>query len=137
MLKTFGMEDSKLVGTPMVTWCKLTKDDESTEVSQTLYRSMIGKMMYVVHSRPDIAHAVGIVARFFSNHKESHIVVVKRILRYLKKTKDYGLWYSKEGNFELWVYIDVDWARNIDDQKSRIGGAFFLGERLVTWISKK
>src|SRR5271156_5451591 len=120
------MEDSKPVGTPMATRCKLTKEDKITEVNQTLYRSMIGKLMYVVHTRPDIAHAVGIVARFSTNPKESHMTVVKRIIRYLKNTEDYGLWYKREGKFELQVYTHADWAGNIDDQQSRTGGAFFM-----------
>lgn len=65
------------------------------------------------------------------------MVVVKRILRYLKEKEDYGLWYTLEGKFELKVYTDADWAGNIDDRKSTTSGALFLGERLVTWISKK
>lgn len=121
----------------MVTGCKLTKYDKSTELNQTLYRSMIGKLMYVVHNRLDIAHAVEIVERFFANPKESHLTVVKIILRYLKITQNYGLWYKKEGKFELKVYTAIDWAGNIDDRKSTTGGEFFLVERLVTWISKK
>lgn len=64
VLKTFGMEDSKPVGTPMVTGCKLTKEDDSALVDEKEYRSMIGKLHYVVHNRPDIAHVVGITARF-------------------------------------------------------------------------
>src|SRR5271156_3613788 len=67
VLKIFKMEDSKPVGTSMATRCKLTKEDKTIEVNQTLYRSMIGKLMYVVHTRLDIAHAVGIVGRFFAN----------------------------------------------------------------------
>ena len=98
---------------------------------------MTGKLMYVVHSRLDIAHAMGIVARFLANPRDSHMIATKRILRYLKKTKDYGLWYPKDGKFELRVYTDADWAGNVDDRKSTIGGAFFFGERLVTWTSKK
>lgn len=137
MLKTFGMEDSKPIGTSMVMGCKLTKYDQSTKVNQTLYRSMIGKLMCVVHSRPDIAHVVGIIARFSANPKESHMTVVKRILRYLKNTENYGFCYKKQGNFELQVYTYAYWAGNINDQKSTTSGAFFLGERLVTWIIKK
>lgn len=93
---------------------------------------MIGKLMYVVHSRPDIAHAMEIVARFSANPRESHMSAIKTILRYLKKTEDYGIWYPKEGKFELKVYTDADWAGNVDDRKSTIGGAFFFSERLVT-----
>ena len=98
---------------------------------------MIGKLMYVVHTRPNIAHAVGIVARFFANPRESHITVVKIILRYLKNTEEFGLWYRREGKFELKVFTDADWAGNLDDRKSTTGRAFFMGDRLVTWISKK
>ena len=70
---------------------KLSKNDESDEVNQTMYRSMIGKLQYVVHSRLDIALAVGIVARFSANPKENHLLAVKRIMRYLKGTDDFGL----------------------------------------------
>ena len=115
ILKKFGMEDSQLVGTPMCTRLKLTKDDESKEVDQTLYRSMIRKLQYVVHTRPDIALAVGIVARFLAKPRENHIMAIKRILRYLKGTEDYGLWYKLGGNLDLKVFTDVDWVGNIDN----------------------
>ena len=94
-------------------------------------------MHYVIHNRPNISLTVGIVAIFFANPKEIHMMVVKRILRYLKGTKDYGLYYKKNDKFELKFYIDVDWARNVDDIKNTSGGAFFLGKRLVSWTSKK
>ena len=126
------MEDSKPVGTPMCTGLKLTKDDESKEVDQTLYRSMIGKLQYVVHTRPDIALEVGIVARLSAKLKEIHMMAVKRILRYLKGTEDYGLWYKLGGNLDLKVFTDADWVGKIDDRKSTSGGAFFLVKRLVS-----
>ena len=137
ILKTFGLEDSKPVSTPMVIALKLSKNDESAEVNQTLYRSMIGKLQYVVHSKPNIALVVGIVARFSANPKENHLMVVKRIMRYLKGIEEYGLYYKKNEKFELRAYTNADWARNIDDRKNTSGGAFFLGRRLVTWTSKK
>ena len=98
---------------------------------------MIGKVQYVVHTRPDIALAVGIVARFLAKPKENYMMAVKRILRYLKGTKDYGLWYKPGGNLDLKVFTDADWVGNIDGRKSTSGGAFFLGKRLVSWTSKK
>lgn len=94
ILKKFGMEDSKPFGTPMCTRLKFTKDDDSKEVDQTLYRSMIRKLQYVVHTRPDIALEIGIVARFSTKPRENHMMAIKRILRYLKGTEDYGLWYK-------------------------------------------
>ncbi|GLJ28202.1 hypothetical protein SUGI_0553960 [Cryptomeria japonica] len=132
ILKKFGMEDSKPVSTPMTTNCKLSKNGESGSVNETLYRSMIGKLQYVVHSRADIAHAVGIAARFSIDLKETHMTTVKRIFRYLRGTEDYGLLYEKRNDFDLKVYIDADWAGNINDRKRTSGGAFFLGERLVS-----
>ncbi|GLJ46748.1 hypothetical protein SUGI_0985860 [Cryptomeria japonica] len=137
ILKTFGMEDSKPVGPPMVIGCKLSKNDEANEVNETLYQSMISKLQYAVHSRPDIVQAIGLVARFAANPKATHMVAVKRIFRYLKGTDEYGLWYPHKGNFNLSVFTDANWAENIDDRKSTSGGAFFLGDRIVSWTSKK
>ena len=98
---------------------------------------MIGKLQYVVHTSPDITLAVGMVARFSANPKESHMMAIKRIMRYLKGTKDYGLWYKLGGNLDLKVLTNVDWAGNLDDRKITSGGAFFLGKRLVSWTSNK
>ena len=98
---------------------------------------MIGNLQYVVHIRLDIALAIGIVARFFANPRENHLMAVKRIMRYLKGTDDFGLYYKRSEKFELNAYTDADWGGNIDDRKSTCGGALFLGRRLVTWTSKK
>jgi hypothetical protein len=95
MLKTFQMEDSKPMGTPMVIGCKLSKDDDSVDVDQSSYRSMVGSVLYITTSRPDIMHAIGMVGRFQSAPKQSHLQAVKRIFRYLKETMTYGLWYPR------------------------------------------
>ena len=137
ILKTFGLDNSKLVSTPMVIGNKLSKNDDSTEVNQTLYMSMIGKLQYVVHNRPNIASSIGIVGRFSANPRENHLIVNKRTMRYLKGIEDYGLYYKKNEKFELRTYTNVDWARTIDDRKSTSGGEIFLGKRLVTWTTKK
>ena len=102
------MEDSRLVGTPMSIGHKLSKKVDSKVVDQTTYRSMIGKLKYIVHTRPDIALAVGMVARFSANPKENHMMTIKRIMRYLKGTKDYGLWYKMGGNLDLKLFTNVD-----------------------------
>ena len=108
ILKIFGIDDSKPIITPMIIGHKLSKNDESTEVNQTLYRSMIGKLEYVVHTRPDIALVVGIMAIFFANPRENHLMVVKRIMRYLKGTNDFGLYYRRSEKFELNAYTNAD-----------------------------
>jgi hypothetical protein len=137
MLKRFQMEDSKPVGTPMVTGCKLSKDDDSPDVDQSSYRSMIGSLLYITTSRPDIMHVVGMVGRYQAAPKQSHLQAVKRIFRYLKETMTYGLWYPRNQNLQLTAYSDADWANCVDERKSTSGGAFFLGDSLVAWLSKK
>ena len=91
----------------------------------------------MVHTRPNIALIVVMVAIFSANPKENHMMAIKIIIRYLKGTKDYGLWYKKGDNFELKAFTIADWAESIDDRKNTSGGAFFLGKRLVSWTSKK
>jgi hypothetical protein len=137
MLKKFQMEDSSPVSTPMVVGCKLSKDDISPDVDQRTYRSMIGNLLYITTSHPDIMQVVGMVGRYQSAPKQSHLVAVKRIFKYLKGTMTYGLWYPRNQNFQLTAYSDADWANCVDERKRTSGGAFFLGDSLVAWISKK
>ena len=88
MLKKFKMENSNTISTPMVTSCNLSKDDESLEVDHTMYRSMIGSLLYLTATRPDVMQVVGLVARFQSAPKETHVTAVKRIFRYSKGTME-------------------------------------------------
>ena len=108
MLKFFKMEDSKPVGNPMVTGFKLSKYDEYLKVDHTMFRSMIGSLLYVTSRRPDVMQAIGLVERFQSAPKETHVTVVKSILKYLKSTMEYGLWYQKGQDFALKTFTDVD-----------------------------
>eukprot|EP00253_Pinus_taeda_P005987 PITA_05987 len=137
ILKKYGMEDSKLVCTPMVTGCSLNANGESVAVHQPTYRSMIGSLLYLTGTRSDIMHAVGMVGRFQANPKETHLHAVKRIFKYLQGTQNYGLWYPRDTDLTLHAYTDADWSRSVDDRKSTSGGAFFMGSRLVSWFSKK
>jgi hypothetical protein len=131
------MEDWKPIITPMQTSCKLKKDDDSKSTDQRKYRSMIGSLLYVTASRPDVMQAVGQVAQFQATPKESHVLSVKSIFRYLKEIEDFGLWYPKGKDISLIAYTDAYWAGCIDDQRSTSGAVFYLGECLVSWISKK
>jgi hypothetical protein len=131
------MEDTTLVSTPMVVSCKLIKDDISPDVDQRTYRSIIGSLLYITTSHPDIMQVVGMVGRYQSSPKKIHLAAVKMIFKYLKGTMTYGLWYPRNHNFQLTSYSDVDWANYLDERKSTSGGAFFLGDSLVAWISKK
>ena len=118
MLKKFKMEDCKPILTLMATGCKLSIDNSSKDVDQRLYISIIGSLLYVTASRPDVMQAVGQVARFQVAPKESHIISVKKILRYLKGTEEYGLWYPKDNNLIIQAFTDVDWAGSGDDRES-------------------
>ena len=137
LLKKFTMEDCKPISTPMTIGCKLSKDDKLPLVDQIMYRSMIGSLLYLIATRLDILQAVCMVARFQASPKETHLTAVKWIFIYLKGKMDYGLWYPKRKGFTLTTFSDVDWARCVDDRKSTNGGAFYLGENLIGWHSKK
>ena len=98
---------------------------------------MIGSLLYLTTSRPNIMLAVGLVARYQATLKQNHLLEAKRIFRYLQGTTQYGLWYPKGKRFTLTTYTDADWASCVDDRKITSGGAFYLGESLVAWLSKK
>ncbi|BBH07107.1 Leucine-rich repeat protein kinase family protein [Prunus dulcis] len=127
----------KPIRNPMSTSTKLSKDSHGKSVDQKLYRSMIGNLLYLTASRPDISLSVGLCARFQSDPKESHLLVVKRILRYVSGTTTFGVYYSFDSNVELAGYSNADWAGSIDDRKSTTGGCFYIGNNLVSWLSKK
>jgi hypothetical protein len=89
------MEDNKPVWTPMVTGCKLSLDDDSPRVDQTMYGSMVGSLLYATTTKPDVLHVVGVVGGFQFAPKETHMKEVKRIFKYLKGTLEFGLWFPK------------------------------------------
>ncbi|XP_056692095.1 secreted RxLR effector protein 161-like [Spinacia oleracea] len=131
------MESAKSNHTPMGTTTRLDEDQEGKSVDQTRYRGMIGSLLYLTASRPDIAFSVGVCARFQSNPKESHLTAVKRILRYLKGTDDLCLWYPNYDHFDLKGYTDADYAGDLVNRKSTSGMVQFLGACAVSWASKK
>ncbi|KAK9050143.1 hypothetical protein SSX86_001673 [Deinandra increscens subsp. villosa] len=131
------MGDSKAADTPMAARPLLTKDPEGQSVNEHNYRSMIGSLMYLTASRPDIMFAVCQCARYQANPKLSHLTAVKRIFRYLKGRPRLGLWYPKDSGFNLYAFSDSDYGGCELDRKSTSAGAQFLGERLVSWQSKK
>nr|GFA72307.1 uncharacterized mitochondrial protein AtMg00810-like [Tanacetum cinerariifolium] len=131
------MESCDPVGTPMEIKDKLDLDQNRTLVDATKYHSMIGSLMYLTSSRPNIVHATCLCARYQAKPIEKHLKEVKRIFRYLRGTANMGLWYTKDSGFELTGFSDVDYAGCKDSFKSTSGGAQFLGEKLVGWSSKK
>jgi hypothetical protein len=137
ILKKFGMDKAKAIKTPMGTneHHDLTLDD--TSVDQKVYHSMIGSLLYLCTSRPNIILSVCICAKFQDTPKDCHLRVVKRIMRYLVLTPKLDLWYPKGACFELLGYSDADYARCKVDKKSTSRTCQFLGRSLVSWSSKK
>jgi hypothetical protein len=121
MLNKFSMEKAKHTKIPMASNRHLDLNEEGKSVDQKLYRSMIGSLLYLYASRPDIMLSVCMCARFQANPKECHLVAVKRILKYLVHTQNQGLWYPKDIFFDLFDYSNSDYAGCKVDQKSTSG----------------
>jgi hypothetical protein len=137
ILTKFGMKDVKPIKTPMGTNGHLDLDTGGKSVYQKVYRLMIGSLLYLCASRPDIMLSVCMCARFQADPKEAHLRAVKRILRYLVYTPKFGLWYPRGSIFDLIGYSDADWAGCKINKKSTSGTCQFLGRSLVSWASKK
>ncbi|GJW05773.1 putative ribonuclease H-like domain-containing protein [Tanacetum coccineum] len=137
ILKKFDLVSVKAAITPMETKLPLTKDEEAFDVDVHLYRSMIGSLMYLTASRPDIMYAVCVCSRFQVTPKTSHLNAVKRIFKYLKGKPHLGLWYPRESPFDLEAFSDSDYGGSNLDRKSTTGGCQFLRQRLISWQCKK
>jgi hypothetical protein len=137
LVKKFGLENASHMRTPMGSSQKLCKDEEGKSVDHTLYRSMIGSLLYLTASRPDIMFSVCLCARYQADPKESHLTAVKRIIRYVSGTINLGLNFTRDTNTNLVGFSDSDWAGSMDDRKSTTGGCFYLGNNLVSWFSRK
>nr|GEV55416.1 hypothetical protein [Tanacetum cinerariifolium] len=137
ILRKFGLSDGKSASTPIDTEKPLLKDPDGEDVDVHTYRSMIGSLMYLTSSRPDIMFAVCACVHFQVTLKASHIHAVKRIFRYLKGKPHLRLWYLKDSPFDLVAYSDGDYASASLDRKSTTGGCQFLGCRLISWQCKK
>ncbi|GJZ40583.1 putative ribonuclease H-like domain-containing protein [Tanacetum coccineum] len=137
ILNKFDFRTIKPASTPIEAHKSLGKDEEGEDVDVHLYRSMIGCLMYLTASRPDIMFAVCLCARFQVTPKVSHLHAVKRIFRYLKHQPNLGLWYPKDSPFHLEAFSDSDYAGDNHDRRSTSGGCQYLGRRLVSWQCKK
>lgn len=137
VLKRFNMQDCKPVSTPIDTSNKPSRDDGTPFVDMTLYRQLVGSLIYLTTSRPDISYAVGVVSQYMSSPTEAHWKAAKRVLRYVKGTTNYGILYTDEGGLQLEGFTDSDWAGDRDDRKSTTGYAFSLGSGAISWCSKK
>ena len=137
LLKKFRMEGCNPMKTPMATNQKLQLDDGSDKVDERLYRSLVGSLIYLTNTRPDIVQSVSLLSRFMHNPSRIHYAVAKRVLRYLKGTKNHGLKYVHNEDNRLIGYTESDWGGSLDDGKSTSGYVFFLGTNAISWSSKK
>jgi hypothetical protein len=137
ILKKFGMDKTKPIKMPMATNDHLDLDLGGTSVDQKVYRFMIGSLLYLCASRPDIMLSVCMCARVQAAPKDCHLRAVKRTMRYLFFTPNLGLWYPKGSHFDLLRYLDADYAGCKVDRKSTSGTCQFLGRSLVSSSSKK
>ncbi|CAL9025926.1 unnamed protein product, partial [Prunus brigantina] len=137
LLTDTGMLDCKPAYTPIVQNHHLGEYPDQIPTNKERYQRLVGRLIYLSHTRPDIAYAVSVVSQFMHSPSEDHMNAVLRILRYLKSAPGKGLMFSKHGHLNIDGYSDADWAGNVTDRKSTSGYFTFVGGNLVTWRSKK
>ncbi|KAM2062109.1 hypothetical protein TB2_047101 [Malus domestica] len=137
LLSETGMLACKLVDTPIVQNHHLAIYQDKVLTNKERYQRLVGKLIYLSLTRPDIAYALSVVSQFMHAPSEDHMTAVMRILSYLKGAPGKGLMFKKHGHMEVKGYTDADWAGNIIDRRSTSGYFTFVAGNLVTWRSKK
>ncbi|KAE8676544.1 hypothetical protein F3Y22_tig00111584pilonHSYRG00119 [Hibiscus syriacus] len=137
LLKRFGMLECKSTSTPMEPNIKMCAHEGKDLEDATMYRQLVGSLIYLTLTRPDISYAVGVMSRYMKNPKKPHLEAVRRILRYVKNTIDYGLLYKKGEDCKLVGYCDADYAGDHDTRRSTTGYVFKLGSGTISWCSKR
>ncbi|KAK6163847.1 hypothetical protein DH2020_000711 [Rehmannia glutinosa] len=136
VLKKFHMNNCKPISTPLAVNEKFQLYDGADKADSKTYRSIVGSLIYLTNTRPNIVYPVSLISRFMHEPSKLHFAVAKRILRYLR-TRKFGIKYVKEKENELVGYTDSDWAGSLDDRKSTSGYVFCLGSKIISWASKK
>jgi hypothetical protein len=137
LLVEIGMLDCKLVDTLIIQNHCLVEYLDQVSINRERYQKLVGRLIYLSHTRPDIAHAVNSVSQFMHNLSEVHMEATLRVLRYLKSSPGRGILFSKNDHLNIIGYTDVDWAKNLTDRKSTLGYFIFFRGNLVIWKSKK
>ncbi|XP_042962347.1 secreted RxLR effector protein 161-like [Carya illinoinensis] len=131
------MAECKSVATPLIANEKLKKEDGAKEADAAAYRSLIGSLLYLAATRPDIMYATSLLSRFMQCPSQIHFGATKRVLRYIQGTKDFGIWYKPSSHSTLTGFTDSDWAGSMDDIRSTSEYCFNLGIGVFPWESKK
>lgn len=137
MLAETGIIDCKPADTPMMAKQKLHMEEGAELTDKEKYQRLVGKLIYLSHTRPDIAYVVGVVSQFMHQPQVSHMEAVWRIIRYLKGTPGHGVLFKSNGHLKTQVYTDADWAGDKGNRRSTSGYFTLVGGNLVTWRSKK
>jgi hypothetical protein len=137
ILERFSMEKSNSVCSPIVTGSKLSKHDNGDEVDPTHFKQIVGSLMYLTATGPNLMFAMNLIARFMEHPAENHLMAAKRILRYIRGTLELGILYKRGSPTELIAYLDSDYGGDVDDRKSTPDYVFMLGSGAVSWSSRK
>ena len=137
ILEKFGMGNCNPITTPLIVNEKLKKEDGSKDVDASIYRSLVGSLLYLTATRPDIMYATSLLSRFMHNPRQTHIGVARRVLRYIQGTLDYGILFERKVEPKLIGYCDSDCGRCLNDMESTSGYVFSLGSGVFSGGSKK
>ena len=137
MLSKYGMADCKPISMPLDQNLKLQADEGQVLEDVTMYRKIVGSLIYLTISRPDLSYVVGLESQFMQLPRKPHLDAVRRTLRYVSATLDYALFYEASMELQLYGYTDADWAGSGCDRRSTSGFMFSLGSAAITWSSKK
>ncbi|KAL0393486.1 UNVERIFIED_CONTAM: Retrovirus-related Pol polyprotein from transposon RE1 [Sesamum latifolium] len=136
LLNETGMTACSPASTPMEENLKLSMHPSQVPTNKERYQRLVGRLMYLAHTRPDLAYSLSVVSQFMHSPSEEHINAITRILRYLKSSPGKGIMFTKGNNLNISAYTDADWAGSVEDRRSTSGYFTFVGENLVTWRSK-
>nr|GEX68647.1 putative RNA-directed DNA polymerase [Tanacetum cinerariifolium] len=137
VLERFGIWNCNSVKNPIVPGTVLTKEGKGKEVDATLYKQLVSSLMYLTVTRPDMMYVVCLISHFIAKPREEHMQAAKRVLRYLKGTLDFGLFYYRNSDSKLKTYTDSDYARDIKDRRCTFGYVFLLSKAAICWSSRK
>ncbi|GJW78600.1 ribonuclease H-like domain, reverse transcriptase, RNA-dependent DNA polymerase [Tanacetum coccineum] len=137
ILKDANMMESNDTKIPMDPGTKLVKAEDGNSVDATYYRSLIGCLRYLLHTRPDLSYSVGLLSRFMQEPKDHHLKAIKQVIRYIKGTKEHGIIYKKDGGCKITGYSDSSYGINTDQGKGTTGIVFYFGESPITWCTQK
>jgi hypothetical protein len=137
VLKRFGMEDSNVVCNPIVPGSKLHNDEGGIKVNETYFKQIVGSLMYLTTTRPDIMFIMSLISRYMSKPTKLHLQATKRTLRYLKGTVSYEILYKRGEAEELLAFTDSDYAGDVEDRKNTSGYVFLMNSGAVSWSSRK